>query len=274
MNPRSTVLIVAYGVDHLDLGWVPDEAPIVIVHNDHALADEACIHPRITHLRPGRNLGFGSGMNLALKTVVTDRVIFCNPDTELTVEHFEALDDGDDSSIVTVPLVESDGTPNAVVSPYWSVPAFLLTVFRLGRFAPRGGRLRATALRVLGRYGAGHLASLEQDAGEWPLMERWATGALFSAPTDALRSVGGFEEDYFLYYEDADLQQRLAREFPEMRVRLEPVVPGRHLVGGCAKTPADQVNVAVHRRESARLYASRQRGICWRMAGALIGARS
>lgn len=274
MSGRSTVLIVAYGIDHLDLGWVPRETQIVIVHNDEVLPESACIHPRIKHLHPGRNLGFGAGMNLALETVGSERVILCNPDTELNERHFAALNKGDASTIVTIPLVESDGTPNAVVNPYWSVTAFLLTAFRLGRFAPRGGRLRSLASRVLGRNGSDHLAALEHGAGDWSLAERWATGALLSAPVDVLRAVGGFDEAYFLYYEDADLQQRVAREFPHMRVCLEPVSPGRHLVGGCAVNQTDKVDVAVHRRASARLYASRQPGAGWRLAEALVGARS
>jgi len=274
MNPQSTVMIVAYGIDRIDLAWIPPTTPVVIVHNDEALSENACDHPMVTHLWPGRNLGFGAGMNRALDAAVTPRVILCNPDTELTEHHFAALDRGDERTIVTVPLVESDGTPNAVVNPYWSVPAFVLTAFRLGRFAPRGGWVRRTATRVLGRNGADHMAALEHGAGEWLLTDRWATGALFSVSTEALRAVGGFDEEFFLYYEDADLQQRLARRFPDMRVRLDAVSPGRHLVGGCAIDTSDRISVATHRRQSAQLYAARQEGAGWRVAEALVGARS
>ncbi len=274
MSASSTVLVVAYGIDQLDLAWVPADAPVVIVHNDDVLSAEDCAHPLVTHLRPGSNLGFGAGMNLALSVVATERVILCNPDTELTSDHFTALDAGDDDTILTVPLVEADGTPNAVVNPYWSVSSFLLTAFRMGRFAPRGGRLRTIAARVLGRDGADHLAALDHGAGEWPLTERWATAALLSAPTAALRSVDGFDEAFFLYYEDADLQQRLGRVSPDMRVRLQPVAPGRHLVGGCASSSTAKSSVATHRRHSARLYAARQPGVRWRVATALVGAGS
>lgn len=269
----STVVIVAFGVEELSLDWIPAEARVVVVHNDDRLSDAACVHPNVVHVRPGTNLGFGAGVNLGLLDVETERVILCNPDTALHRAHFDALDSGDDRTIVTVPLIEADGTPNAVVSPYWSVPAFLATVFRLGRFAPRGGRLRSVASRLL-VGGAGHDEALRHEAGRWPLSERWVTGALVSLPMRAMRAVGGFDETFFLYYEDADLQQRIARVVPDMHVELRCVEPGVHLVGGCAIDGETRALVADHRRVSARTYAGRQDGLTWRLTEAVIGATS
>ncbi|MEO0493731.1 MAG: hypothetical protein AAF081_09965 [Actinomycetota bacterium] len=269
----SSVVIVAYGVDTLSLDWVPDTAEVIVVHNDDALSDAACVHPNVVHVRPGRNVGFGAGVNLGLARVTTERVILCNPDTALERVHFDALDGGDTDSIVTIPLVEADGTPNAVVNPYWTIPTFLATVFRLGRFAPRGGALRQVATRVL-RGGGDHVDALRHEAGEWSLQDRWVTGALLSAPTEAMRAVGGFDETYFLYYEDADLQQRLAQRFPSMKVELRDVEPGVHLVGGCAVDDETRAAVADHRRVSAKTYAGRQPGLGWRLTEAMVGATS
>ena len=267
-----TVVIVAYGVDSLSLDWVPDTTEVIVVHNDDALRGDGCVHPNVVHVRPGRNVGFGAGVNLGLARVTTERVILCNPDTLLERAHFDALD-GDDDAIVAIPLVEADGTPNAVVNPYWTIPTFLATVFRLGRFAPRGGVLRRAATRIL-RGGSHHVDALRHQAGEWSLQERWVTGALLSAPTEALQAVGGFDERYFLYYEDADLQQRLSQRFPSMKVELRDVTPGVHLVGGCAVDEETRAAVADHRRVSAKTYAGRQSGFGWRVTEAMIGARS
>ena len=93
---------------------------------------------------------------------------------------------------------------------------------------------------------------------------------MLSLPTEALRAVGGFDEDYFLYFEDADLHQRLARDFPALRIRLPDVEPARHAVGGCATTYEDRRAVARHRRASARVYASRQPGRPWRFAESVL----
>lgn len=266
----STVVYVAYGVTEIDMAWIPDDVSVVVVHNDDALCYEACRHRSVEHLHPARNLGFGAAVNVAMSSVHTERVILCNPDTVLRPEHFQALAGATLDEIVTIPLVEDDGTPNAVVSPYWGVVSFVATALRLGRFVPRDGSVRSGVTHLLGKWGSGHREALAQVPGVWPAADRWATGAVISLPADLVRSVGGFDEDYFLYFEDADLQQRLAAAHPELRIRLADVDAGRHLVGGSVGQEAERRAVAQHRRHSAATYATRQHGLRWRVAEALV----
>lgn len=263
------MLVVAYGVAHIDLDWVPPDVDVVVVHNDDNLSPASITHPGVRHLHPARNVGFGAGMNLALGCVSSERVILCNPDTHLEAAHFEMLDEADPSTIVAIPLVDERGTPNAVVSPYWSIPAFAATAWRLGRFAPKDSRRRQFFSRLLGTAGSAHLEALAQKPGRWSLTERWVSGAVCSLPTAAMRAVGGFDEDYFLYFEDADLQQRLGRLDPALSVELKDVPPARHTVGGSA-SQAERRAILRHRRGSARIYASRQVGIGWRVMEALL----
>lgn len=263
------MLVVAYGVKYVDLNWVPPDVEVFVVHNDDNLSAAPVTHPCVRNLHPDRNVGFGAGMNLALASVTSERVILCNPDTHLEAVHFEVLDDADPSTIVAVPLVDERGTPNAVVNPYWSIPAFAATAWRLGRFAPKDSRRRQFFSRLLGTAGSAHLEALAQKPGRWPLSERWVSGAVCSLPTAAMRAVGGFDEDYFLYFEDADLQQRLGRFDPALCVELKDVRPGRHTVGGSA-SQAERHTILRHRRRSARIYASRQVGIGWRVMEALL----
>lgn len=277
MNAAATVVYVAYGVESLDLEWIPADIPVVVVHNDIRLPLQAHRRPGLTDLGDGTNVGFGAAINLALPRVATPRVILCNPDTRLGPEHFGALVDAPDDELVTVPLVDSDGIPNSVVNGYWNAPAFLATALRLGRFAPRHGRVRRIVGPLLGRWGRGHVESLGPQPGTWPLSTRWASGAVLSIPTEALRAVGGFDDRYFLYYEDTDLQQRLAASNPSLRLRLADVSPAVHEVGGSidrsgrgsAAGPAREVERI--RRRSARRYADRQPGLGWRLAGAVVG---
>ena len=261
-----TVVYVAYGIDRLNLDWIPGETSVVIVHNDERLATPE--RPGTVSLRPGANLGFGAGVNRALEVVTTPRVLLCNPDTRLAPAHFTALAGAPPDDVAAVPLVEPDGTPNSVINRYWHPMAFTATALRLGRFAPRGSARRSVLTRSLGRWGRSHRDSLHHVAGSWPLVERWATAAVVAAPTEALRAIGGFDDDYFLYYEDVDLQQRLARRFPTMRVHLLDVEPAIHEVGGSDSGPASPV--ARHRLHAALTYARRQDGAAWAMAGALV----
>ena len=147
------VIYVAYGVSGIDLAWIPQDVAVIVVHNDDRLTEARCQHRGAIHMHPSRNLGFGAAVNEAMWLVGAERVILCNPDTILEPIHFRALTRVGPDEIVTVPLSEENGSLNAVVSPYWGVAGFVATALRLGRFAPRGGRLRATATRLLGRWG-------------------------------------------------------------------------------------------------------------------------
>lgn len=268
----ATVVYVAYGVETVDLDWLPKGTPVVIVHNDDRF-DRGSVRAGVTHVDSGGNVGFGAGVNAALPLVETPRVLLCNPDTLLTAAHFEVLAGAADDEIVTVPLVEESGIPNSVVNEYWGPLAFLATARRLGRFAPRGGVLRRLVSPLLGGWGRAHADSLRQTTGRWPLGERWASGAVLSIPTEAMRRVGGFDEAYFLYYEDTDLQQRLARTDPSLSLRLAEVEPGMHAVGASGEvSTGDSVAVARYRRHAARVYAGRQPGVAWRLVEAMVGA--
>lgn len=266
----ATVITVAYGVEDIDLAWVPDDGVIIVVHNDELLPRGAIAHPRVTHLHPGCNLGFGAAVNLALDLVVSDRVILCNPDTALSPEHWSALVDARSDEVVTIAQDGADGTPTSVVNGYWNPLAFTGTALRLGRVAPRGGRVRRCLAPLLGSWGRQHNESLQPVSNSWPLSARWGTGAVLSLPTDAIRSVGGFDDEFFLYYEDVDLQQRMANADPALRLRLADVPPAIHRVGGSAGEHGRR-HVERLRRQSAARYARRQNGPGWALAGHLIG---
>lgn len=283
-----TVIYVAYGVTTLDLDWIPAGVPILVVHNDNQLGP--LDRGEVVDLRPGQNLGFGAGVNLALKEVTTGRVLLCNPDTGLQRHHFEALAATPDRDLATLPLVEADGRPNSVVNRYYAPLPFLATAWRLGRLTPRGSRRRHFLVRALGRWGRDHQASFHLAAGSWPVSQWWASAAVLAAPVGALRAVGGFDDAFFLYYEDVDLQQRLAQRFPAMRIVVPDVPPGIHDVGGCAPgaspvggAPPDPAGsqgdqgqapesgvVAAHRQRSAVTYARRQPGPAWAVAARLV----
>ncbi|MEM9132215.1 MAG: hypothetical protein AAF962_12830 [Actinomycetota bacterium] len=263
-----TVVYVAYGVDRLQLDWIPAGTPVIVVCNDDRLTPPE--RPGLVVIDPGTNLGFGAAVNRALDRVDTPRILLCNPDTDLDREHFDALATSPTGELVALPLVEMDGTANSVINGYWGPVAFVATALRLGRFAPRDGLVRRLLTPLLGRWGRAHRASLDNEAGTWPLAERWATAAVLALPVAEVRAVGGFDDAYFLYYEDADLQQRLAARFPHLRLRLLDSTPGVHEVGGSAT--GERSAVARHRRAAAVVYARRQPGVRWRLAALAVAA--
>lgn len=256
----ATVVFVAYRTESIDCSWIPAEQPVIVVHNDDHLQPDRVDHQTTTHLHPGANIGFGAAVNLAADEAPTKRLVFCNPDTALTKAHWDALA-GTPDEVVTVPLVDDDGQQTSVVSPYWTPLALAVSTFRLGtKLAPLGSRRR----QVFGKLAPGWVRNQNQalqDAGSWSLDSRWVSGAVFSVDRERFRSVGGFDDRYFLYYEDTDLCHRLAESFPDMSVRLADCPPGIHAVGGSSGDRRSAVELL--RRRAAVSYGATQDGLAW-----------
>jgi hypothetical protein len=267
-----TVVYVAYGVDAIDLDWIPAGIPVIVVHNDDRL--DRAVRPGLTHVEAGANIGFGAGVNLALQTVHTQRVVICNPDLTVTPAHFASLASGSPDEIVTLPVVDNDGGPTPTVTRYPTPAAHVLTALRVGRWFPLHSRARRLLSPLLGGWGRDHAASLGAWSGVYPLATHWPSGAVLSIDTERLRAVGGFDAGYFLYLEDTDLAARLAARWPDMRIRLVgDVPPARHAVGGSQRTASDRAVVARARWASARRFASSRTGWRWRLASAALAVR-
>jgi hypothetical protein len=176
--------------------------------------------------------------------------------------------------VVTVPLVDTDGRLTSVTSEYPTPLSHLASGWRLGRLAPRGSAARSAMAKGLGAWGRAHDDSLHDPVGTWRLRDRWVSGAVLSVDADRLRSISGFDDRYFLYYEDVDLCARLARRFPATRAIVADVPPGVHGVGQSAATDSSgEVAVERIRCESAVRYAQERRGIAWRTCETLLRAR-
>ncbi len=257
---------MSYNTPTLDLSWIPDDGAVVVVHNDDSLDPAGCHHPNVTHLHPRTNLGFGAGVNLGLAIADTDRVILCNPDTVMRREHFCALAHGDPNEITTIPMNDEAGRPTGMVSPYWTPVTLVAAAHRVGRIAPLGSRRRNIVVPMLSRWGREQQASLEDSDTAWPLATHWLSGALMSVDRRRLEAVGGFDDDFFLYYEDADLCRRLDQAFPAMTIRQLDCPPAVHAVGGSATSGGPRSLVGRIRRQSATQYAERQSGTLWQVA--------
>lgn len=273
-DATATLMYVSYASPNLDTSFVPEGTPLVVVHNDTSLP-ESSLPTHTVHIRPGNNVGFGAGVNLALAQVTTRRAVVCNPDALLMPEHWQLLSGGEDDIVTVIPLVDAKGRPTSVVNRYPTPSTLLLSGYRAGRLVPRGGMRRLLA-PVLGSWGRAHRESLDARTGRtrWPLTEYWFSGAVFSAATSRLRAVEGFDERYFLYYEDIDLSRRLAERFPSMSIVMPDVAPGSHLVGGAVVSPEARRQVERVRLASAIAYARQRPGLGWAGCRVALAARA
>jgi GT2 family glycosyltransferase len=268
-----TVVYVAYGVTTLDVSWLDPDDTLIVVHNDELLPMGGIEHGHAVDVVSKGNVGFGAGVNAALDLVATERVILCNPDTQLTTEHRRLLGSTDPDELVTVPLDDDRGEPTWVVHPYPGPLAAVAMGYRLGRALGRRSRLRDLSSRLLTLGKPGYASLLGVDSGSWPLTTHWVSGAVLSMATERVRAIGGFDAGFFLYMEDVDLCQRLAARFPSMRVRLARSSPGRHAVGGSISAGRRRA-IELARILSVRRYCSLQSGLGWRAVRAALCPRA
>ena len=188
------------------------------------------------------NRGFARGVNQGVAAARADRVLVMNPDCRLVAGALDALEsalDGDPACALVGPkILNPDGTPQGSAR---GDPDMLTGLF--GRTALL--RRLFPSLRVARRN------VLVPDAGQGTVhVVDWLSGACFLAQTEALRSVGGLDERYFLYWEDSDLCRRLrAAGYVVKYVTSAFAV---HRVGVSSRTARERSVRAFH--DSAYLY--------------------
>jgi len=146
------------------------------------------------------NGGFGAGNNLGVRTLIKTgskarSFHFLNPDTVihpgavLTLARF--LEANPRAGVVGSRFEHADGTP-------WPF-AF--------RFPTPLGEIESGAcLGVISRLLKQH--SVARELGDRPEQADWLSGASIMVRRDMLESIGGFDETYFLYFEETDLCMR------------------------------------------------------------------
>lgn len=183
------------------------------------------------------NAGFGTACNVAARNVAADALLFLNSDAELTsdaAQHMLAeLRTWRGRAIVGPRLIGPDGgvEHSAGLLPAPSdiaVRALGLHVIGwwLARLPLTGRLMRRT--RFLREYASAEVA-------ESPFSTKFVSGACFAIGRQAFRELGGFDERFFMYFEDADLCRRAAAA--GMAIRYVPSAVVTHVRG--ASTAGD-----------------------------------
>lgn len=168
------------------------------------------------------NIGYGRAHNLAIRAATEPVVLVLNPDVELDPGALRAaLETLAEPGVVLVGAVGRDraGRPG-----YLSKRMPSVGVFFLRGFAP--GWLRRCFQARLAHY---EFHDLPGDRASDVVL---VSGAFMLMRSDALRAVGGFDERYFLHFEDLDLSLRMRQQG---RVVSDPRVTLVHHGGHSAK---------------------------------------
>jgi GT2 family glycosyltransferase len=195
---------------------------VVVVDNgssDDSITRLHAAFPEVPVVDPGANLGYGRAANLGIAATRAPVVAVLNPDAEVEVGTAAAMlgrFDADDALAAVGPqLSNPDGTtyPSARSAPSVTDAighALLGTVSPDNRFTQAYRQLDADP--------------------EVPRDVEWISGAAIWLRRDALDRVGGWDERFFLFFEDVDLCRRLGVD--GWRISYEPGGHVMHSVGG------------------------------------------
>lgn len=200
--------------------------------------------PQARVIRNAENVGFGRGVNQGIAASTAPVILIMNPDCRLepgslaTLERELAHDP--ECAIVGPRILSPDGS---VQGSARGDPDMLTGLF---------GRA-STLRRLLPWLPVAKRNVVDATvSGTGSVVVDWVSGACMLARRSAVTAVGGFDERFFMYWEDADLCRRLrARGY---RTRYAPAATAVHRVGHSSRTVRAFAIRAFH--ESAYLYYS------------------
>ena len=258
---RVAIVVVNYRTAELTTGCIDTimrqahpTAPVtvVVVDNDSQDGSGQCLDEkcrggsdacRLVFVQADRNGGFGYGCNVGYaraKSLMPSLryVYFLNPDAKVGEAGFSAL----------VDVLEADASCAAVGSRI--VDAQGVEASSAHNFpTPFGELLRGSNLHVLMRCFP-RLVVTPKPRQDVHVCD-WVSGASLVVRVRDFDAVGGFDEGFFLYFEEIDLCKRLAER--GRSVKFCPDVTVEHLEGA-----STQVNVRA-RRLPAYWFDSRRR---------------
>lgn len=267
--PRLAVLVVNYGSHQL---LEQHLAPLVeaarksfaVVVDNHTTHEERCAVRALSerygwHLEtPAENLGFGAGMNLAASTALSlgaEHLLLLNPDVRLEEHTLLQL------------RREVVKHPSALVSPMLLRPDGSVFFHGTDLYLD-SGRMRSRRRRP---------ARSCTNGG--PRVRPWLSGACLLLDKTLWSTAGGFDDDYFLYWEDVDFSHRVKCSGGELRVLSEAVA--LHDEGATSRT--EQVSARArsdtyyyynirNRLLYARKHLDRATSLRWAVLSPLVAA--
>jgi GT2 family glycosyltransferase len=202
------------------------DGTIIVVDNASSDGSAAMVkaeYPRVVLVANSRNLGYGAAANQGIALSQSRAVLLLNGDTQLmpgTLQHLESyLHDHPHVAIVGPLLVSPSGQHQSSCRTF---PGLLATILEEGALGPL---LRHVPfLREMYPPTASHTK---------PRGVAWVQGAAMAIRRSAFDAAGGFDPDFFMYFEEVDLCYRLAASGWD--VHFAPLGPVVHVGGASAR---------------------------------------
>ncbi len=215
----------------------PELAEVVVVDNasrDGSVERVRKVFPWCRLLALDHNPGFGTANNLAARECRGESLLLLNSDAWLTAGALAEM------------VAELDRHPGiGAVAPSLYYPDGR----RQFAWAPETGVWGEAVQKLRNRWESNPLAHRAPPRWLWRVYgPAWLTAAVLLVRRSAFEDVGGFDERFFLYFEDVDLCRRLRRA--GWRLSLAPRARAFHIKGASQRPATGEIAY----RRSQRLY--------------------
>ncbi|CAD5993156.1 glycosyltransferase family 2 protein [Agreia sp. COWG] len=269
MSGEAGVVTVSYGSEAVLDGFLASlpaasGAPLTVVVADNrpdaaSRVRELADRYGVAYLPMPRNLGYGGAMNAAVRSLPAsiEWVLISNPDIEIrpgAIDELIRVGESDDRIGAVGPLVETDGEvyPSARAIPSLRMGLGHALFANIWPANPWSRRYHSDNERP----------PRERDAG-------WLSGSCLLLRRKAFDELGGFDDGFFMYFEDVDLGYRLGKA--GWRSRYAPSATVMH--SGAHSTDEHSTRMVVVHHESAYRFLSRKyRG--WYLAPVRFAVRA
>jgi len=204
--------------------------------------------PKVRLIENGRNLRFAKGNNVGIRASMGEYVLILNPDTIIHEGALDGLiafaDKHPEAGAFGCRVLNADGSYQGSI---WPFPT------------PRSEWIRALGLRPLGYLSEWfHPGAYVRWKGETERAVGYPAGCCLLVRNDLLKRLGGFDEQFFYYYEETDLCRRIwDLGYP---VLYTPMVSITHLIGGSTHRKFPPIGFAIDHQITRYLYLYKYHG--------------
>lgn len=194
------------------------ENEIIIVNNDksHLTAQDLAYfqeNKEITIINNGTNIGFGAGINAGVKKARGEYLLFLNPDAEILSADLDKL-------------LErfKKNSEIAAIGPKLTVKNNEPQEWCAGK--------ELSFLQII-KNNLGAIESRKIWESKKEIFVDWVSGGAMFVRADVFRKIGGFDENFFMYFEDNDLCKRIRQS--GYKILYAPNFEIKHLCGKSSK---------------------------------------
>lgn len=180
---------------------------IVIVDNNSTDGSKKFLkkikEKNVKYILSKKNRGFGAACNQIAKLEDSPYILFLNPDVEVSRNSIDELisflEDNEKVGVVTGKLLFPDGSLQLSCRKF---PSILKALFGRESLMRKIFPNNIISKNYL-------MSEVDYDKKQFP---DWIRGAVMLFKTEVFKQVGGFDEKFFLYFEDTDICLRLLKK--------------------------------------------------------------